>query len=452
MTQKKLECTFDKTALKKPSDKTQLLRLLSDFQNTSIRVTFDHFRAASVITDRILGKAKKIDFNQYPQLVHGLNFKDPVLRELINNEMAIHDKFNEKTLIEQCVALKLPPNTDPIEVKIAYLKNEMQLVVARLQNPSYKALNHQQINTLVGQSQLILEHILSLKDQEKKQSMLLTIAIRTGSHCYRMYLETFADLFHLHVYQAEPLALKEKAALAAQSIREDEFKKYYYAMRPCIQKYYGVTMDVGYLLLKDKNDYHAYEFFAKDYGAFFYLQNESLSKRARGLYAIVEDYVNTYIFLPLIQKAYGGPKTKPLFSDYYNDECLINAAVDGQGKLHLIFKDWCNSMYPEAYTDLLFDEDLYPLSKSDPNIRAMARLMLLDLGLVELKEPYKKQTVTVGSTYGSLFSTFGQSNQVKQASSPLPKHHVDGLCLFKSNGLDSKPARCELSRSYSSCG
>ena len=398
-----------------------------------------------------------MDFNQYPQLFNGLNFEDPVLRELIDNEMAINDKFNEKTLNEQRIALKLPPNTDPIEVKIAYLKQEMLLVAERLKNPSYKALNHQQINTLIGQSQLMLEQVLTLKDQEKKQAMLLTIAIRTGSHCYRMYLETFAELFHLHVYQAGPLALKEKAALAAQSIREDVFKKYYYAMRPCVQTWYANTMDVGYLLLKDKNDYHAYELFAKNYGAFFYLQNESLSKRARGLYTILEDYFNTYIFLPFVQKAYGqkaygGPKTKPLFSDYYNDECLINAAVDGKGKLHLIFKEWCNSIYPEAYIDLLFDDDLYPVSQNDPNVRAMARLMLLDLGLVELKEPYQKKVPVAQSSYCGLFSSLGQSKQSKPVGVTLTNHHAKGLGLFSANVIDKAPERQELSRSYSSMG
>ena len=429
------EWSFDKTLSRKPTNKKTLDLFLENFITKPIRITFNHFRAASVITDQILGKAKKMNFTDYSQLFNQIDFKNPTVRTLIQNEMVIHDKFNEKTLDERRGELNLSPETEPVDVQIAFLKREMTYVVARLNNPSYKALNHQQINTLVGQAQLILENTLAMKDEQKKQSILLTLAIRTGSHCYRMYLETFAELFHAHVATNQPLSLREKAALAAQSVREDEFKKYYYKIRPFLRQYYAATYDLGYLLLEDKNDYHAYELFANDFGAAFYLQNESLSRRFRGLYRIVDDYINTYIFFPLLGAVF---KSKCLFSDYYNDECLIDAAVDGKGKLHLIFQEWCNAVYPEAYMELLLDEDLYPVDKKDPKIRAMAKLMLLDLNLVELTEPFKNKIEAVSSTYDKLCSMLGYGKPAQPVHTPLATNNYrEKSSLFSSCALDN---------------
>lgn len=422
------EFSFEKQAIQKPTQKSALLALLEPFKRAPVRVTFNHFREASVVTDKVLGKAKAIDFSEYIKAFNALDFQSPELRAFIFDEMAIHDKFHECSYGEHRVRLKLPPETQEVDVQIAFLKQELAATVQRLNNPSYRALNHQQINTLLGQSRLVLDFLLKTKDADVRKCILLSLAIRTGTHCYRMYIETFAELFHAHVYKDAPLTLKDKAVLAAQSLREDKFRAYYYEVLPKIRKLQAYSLNLGYFLSADKDDYHTYEDFALNYGGYFYLQNQSLSQRVRSLFDVFMDYVNTYGFLKVIG-------SNCLFSDHYHEACLIDAVVDGKGKLHLIFKAWCESLYPDAYHDVMLDEDLFPVKKDDVNLRALAKMMLLDLGLVELTQPYEKlqqQGNKTPSTYDWMLSLLGYGAKVSPPLKPVQKPQETFSNVFKS--------------------
>ncbi len=407
----------------RPANRAELSNLLNQLQNSGIKVTFNHFRHASVITDQLIGRAPCIDFEQYNTLFNQLDFASLSIQNSILNEMALHDKFHQKSFDEHRTTLNLPANTEDVDVQIAYLKQEMGVAVERLKNPSYKALNNQQMNILVGQARMVLDATLKTKNNADRQNILLSVAIRTGNHCNRMYIETFSELFHAHAYKNAPLTLRDNAALLAQSVREDQFKKYYYHTLPMLRNYLKSIGSPGYLLSADRNDYHAYENFAVQYGGFFYLQNQSLSIRVRDPIDILMDYLNKYGILKVI-----GPKC--LFSDHYNGECLIDAVVDGRGKLHKVFQEWCSTLYPGetgAYIDFLFDDDMMPLSEDTSHIRALAKLMLLDLGLVELTEPFLKiSTVAETSTYSKLLTIFGFDCHTRPTPSPVPSSTTTG--------------------------
>lgn len=394
----------------RPTNKAELIRILDKFKDPAIRVTFNHFREASVVIDRLIGNAKPVDFNKFNSLFNQMNFQDPDLRNVILNEMALNDKFHSKAQEDHRKTFNMDASADYVDIQIAYLKQEMNFAVTKLLNPSYKGLNHQQINTMIGQARLVLDFVLKCPDETKRRTILLSVAIQAGSHCFRQFSETFAELFHAHVYKDAPLCLKDKAALVAQSVREVKFKDYYYHVYEPLRLFNTATYSVDTYLTADKNDYHAYENFAVQYGQFFYLQNQTLSQRVRGMYNILTDYYNTYIFWPIVEAGYNnvvlqnhslntGPK-KCLFSDHYNAECLIESALSGTGKaykngeknFYTIFEAWCNDIYPGAYYDITLDEDSYPIPATDIRLRALVKLMLLDLGLVELV-PLKQQTL-----------------------------------------------------------
>ena len=151
----------------------------------------------------------------------------------------------------------------------------------------------------------------------------------------------------------------------AQAVRDEQYKRYYYAM---MKKMFATMIDV--------NDYHSYEAFVLNAGGtFFYLQNQDLQNRYPDLMDIIDDLV-MYSVLKL--------KKAPLFNTYYNEETLIKHVLDG--KLHPLFQEWCEEFYEGAYKEWVLDE--YAIPKKDcPNVRKLASLMLLDLGLVELTNP-----------------------------------------------------------------
>ena len=273
------------------------------------------------------------------------------------------------------------------------------------------------MNALRGQAKAVL--IAVTKNDiplAMQQQVLLTLAIRTGQHCNRMYLETFADLFHRCGYHAQKLSLKERAVLLAQSAREDAFKRYYYAFMPVWRKIQASTLNPDYFLSADVNDYHAYELFARQFGAFFYLPNQTLSRRTRSFFEIASDHVFSY----LLKLA----NAKLCFSDYYNTEYLIKAVLDGQGKLHGVFKDWCDTIYPEAYNESRLDEDLYPVADDNPRLRTLACLMLLDLGLVESTTPLLNNLSSARpSSYRALLSAFGYRSVSSHPPNKIQVNH-----------------------------
>ena len=416
MASKRQQLSFDdllEGTNQRPTNKAELDRILDKFKNPAVRVTFNHFRDASVVIDRLIGNAPTVDFNEFDTLFNQMDFQDPTLRASILNQMALNDKFNQKEISHYRQTFHMDADADVVDVQIAYLKKEMKEAVTKLVSPAYKGLDHQQVNTMRGQAGLVLDFILTKSpDEIKKRHILLSVAIQAGSHCFRQFSETFAELFHAHVYKEAPLSLRDNAVLVAQSVREVKFKDYYYHVYDALRLWNMHSASVDALLTADKNEYHAYENFAIQYGQFFYLQNQTLSQRTRSIQDIIKDYMNRHLVLPTAGLLYAekypqeAPK-KCLFSDHYNAECLIQSALPGnriyknsEKNLFKIFEAWCDAIYPGAYREVTLDEDYFPVPVTDKRLRALVKLMLLDFGLVELV-PLKEATLS--SLFNEIF-------------------------------------------------
>ena len=353
-------------------------------RNLGLHVTFNHFYKSHQIMEKILDGTPKVHYDDYLALFKGLNVQSNELRDAINNEMSLHDKFNEKSLDEHCVELKLPPNTPPIDIQIAYLTREMSYFVDRLQHPSYRDLTHQQVAEMHRNARFILNYITNeraVSNQEsalsKREIILLSIATRTGSHCNRIYLDTLSEISSEPAYgllKELRLTLPERAMLMAQSAREEAFRRYYYAAAPEFKK----TNAMFAATWQDLNDYHTYEDFVNTFGSNFYLRNPTLTNRFRMIFDVLSDKFWFYYLSRIAPDL--------LFSNYYNKDYLIKQAVSPEGALHQIFIEWCEEKFPYCYQEFVYDDDM--LLNSGPKLNALAELMLLDLEILGLSKPY----------------------------------------------------------------
>ena len=360
------ELSLEKIIGQECENQTQLRYALSTFQSKTrpVRVTFNHFHASYELSERVFANAPQVDFRDYKRHFNELDFNSPEIRTSILNEMAVHDKFHGEPLEQHQKNLNLPEQSDIEDIYIAYLKNEMNYLVERLTNISYRDLNNQQVNALQGQARHLLDHLNKTQNTNDKINLLISLAIRTGAHCNRIYLEVFSELSQ-DVCPPVGLTLKEQVIFDAQSAREGAFRKYYYIL----------AKKIGLDYMFDLNDYHTYENFAAGYGQYFYLRNASLSQRVR----TISDFINEKILSNIL--IYDASS----FSDYYTESFLVNEVL--QGKLHPSFQAWCAEIYPNCYDEMVLDNDSL-VKTNAPTVQALAKLMLLDCGIVELIEPY----------------------------------------------------------------
>jgi hypothetical protein len=246
-------------------------------------------------------------------------------------------------------------------------------------------LTAEQVAVMHRYARLLLPKIAELSS-EKRNDILLHLAICTGSHCNRIYLETLSSLAeelgcltndHAHT-------LRERALLAAQASRETAFRTYYYKAIAILKKKHPTAFGT---LFDDVNDYHTYELFVRTFGANFYLRNPTLTLR----YRTSEDIYRSITVHSALTKL-GFTDEKLLFSQIYNPEYLVDQVITPGTKLHTILIAWCEERFPSCYQTVLYDED-YLINKG-AKIRALAELMLLDLDILELNEPYPEHPMS----------------------------------------------------------
>ncbi len=390
----------------KPSSSQQLKQLLNHLKPAlSVRITYNHFRDSALATQKLLANAPVLNNAEYSRLFNKLDFNKPNLRELIVNQMAVHDKFHEKSLEQRRIEFNLPTDCEDAEIHIAFLKKEMEHLVERLNHPSAsRSINHEQRITMCGQARRVLEHLLQHEaNVDQQERILLNLALRTGSHCSRIYLETFAEICNSLHFETAELSLRERTVLAAQVLRDEQYKKYYYFV---MKNLYGFI---------DLNDYHSYENFVAYYGMFFYLQNQSLQNRYPDGIDLLADR-GYYYFL----KAMG----QPVFAEYYNEGTLIESVTSGL--LHPLFQLWCEEFYEGAYDQWVLDE-YSSVKENAPDVLALAKLFLLDLGLVELTQPLAENIlaqVKPSSHRGPLQNVLKARNTITEA---MNGEHILGV-------------------------
>lgn len=340
-------------------------------------VTFNHFYESYQIVEKILVKAPPVNYDDYLTMFNQANFESEALRDIITNQMSLHDKYNQKSSDERCVEFGLPVNTSPVDVQIAYLRREMTYFVERLKSPSFRDLNQQQVAVLHQYARLILPKITNLPIEERDAN-LVSLALTTGSHCNRIYLETLSSMAEaLGVLIKDTLTVRENAIVQAQAARETIFRTYYYKTVKLLKQ----NNPIYDTIFSDIDDYHTYETFVQMFGANFYLRNPTLTLRNRTTTDVYRDQTMHYSLSKL-----GFKDEKMLFSQMYTPSYLVEQVLDSRGKLHKIFIDWCEEHFPNCYKEVLFDEDF--LLKTNGNTKALAELMLLDLDILDLDTAY----------------------------------------------------------------
>jgi len=365
--------THEQTPL--PQHLHELESLLSTMNKRKTQVTFDHFEEANDVSNSLYTHVPTVDFNQYLHLFEQLDFSSQALQNKVMHEMNEHHKYSEKSHKTHALELNLPTETSIPEIKIAWLKREMNLMAHRLKNPSYRDLSHETMATMHGQASYLLAYLNEAHDKVKKENILLTLALQTGSHCNGSYVDTFADLNqHYTTFHPTPLTTRERVILAAQSIREEQFRAYYYAIMTQLQHH----LPVSQLLWDDIRDHYTYEYFVTQFGSFYYLRNPELQTSQRTFSDIIH---NTAWYYLLSTDTIKHVLKKSLFSDYYNSETLVHEILEG--KLHEFFRTWCEETYPGSYDAFVWDDDNLSVKTKSTQAIKLAELMLLDLGLVE---------------------------------------------------------------------
>ncbi|NDH09445.1 MAG: hypothetical protein EBY16_07525 [Gammaproteobacteria bacterium] len=371
--------SFEESGISKPQNKADLEKMLARIKDQPVALTFDHMRQSALLIEQmsqlaISQSAEAVDYDLFITLFEQIDLEDKALRATIEAEITQNDDFLKKEREEN------PEGLNQYERIRAYLKAEILEMVKRLKSNEPRALSPDRVAILKGQAGLILAHLEKLGNKHPQFSAtLLRLALSTGHHCSRMYLECFADIITNNglIYKSTTLSLKERVLVRTQDIKSEEFRKCYYKIMGHAKKLPQLldVVDNGgnfYSLLQpDSTDFHSYENFVLAYGPNFYLNNSSYSIRFRGLKDIILDMNRS--LLPV------------RFADFYNHDLLIKEVIEG--KLSADFVQWCQSFYPNAYQDMCLDEDSW-FDKNNPNLKALATLMLLDCNIIQFKTPF----------------------------------------------------------------
>jgi hypothetical protein len=327
--------------------------------NLELHVTFDHFYESYQLVDNILKDVPSVNYQRYLVLFDRIDFKDVDVQEHMLCQMYAHDKFNGQDLQGLSQDELIARQKD-------YLRQEMAVFVERLEQSSHRDLTHLQAANMHGYARLLLSNMEHYRADDQA-SLLIAIAMTTGSHCYRSYTEnlsTFAAEKEL-LFKRE-LTLREHALLAVQDIRETAFRTYYYDTVRVFNQYNPFWTDV--------DDYFTYEDFVCWFGLNFYLRNVSFTIGLREASQVLWDRVIAFIF-----RGY-----QLLFCEKYDVKYLVDRAIDPKEKLYPIFLKWCAD---RGVNILQLDEDLRPIERNPDELRALAELMLLDLNIVDVKTP-----------------------------------------------------------------
>lgn len=349
-----------------------------------VHVTFNHFYDSHQLVETILADAPPIDYEDYFALFNQCDFKSPAFRDTIASQMLLHDKYHEKAFADRCAEFGLSHQAELVDVQIAYLRREMTYFVQRFNNPSYRDLTAQQVAVMHRYVRLLLPKIKQLP-VARQNDIILTIAICTGSHCNRIYLETLSSLAEeFGCLVNDTLTFREQAMLEVQAVREAAFRRYYYHAAKLLKNKNPVFKKI----FEDLDDYHTYELFVKLFGANFYLRNPTLTLRYRTTQEIYRDKT---VHMSLSRLHFTDEKM--LFSQTYNAAYLVDQVLRPESKLHTVFIRWCREHFPSGYENIVYDDDHW--LKNGPQIKALAELMLLDLGILELNDAYPLGDVSI---------------------------------------------------------
>ncbi len=165
--------------------------------------------------EKISKQGKNINYDEFIDLFQQVNLEDADLQAQIRAELLASDHYQ----------------IEPSQEIGAYLKQQIGIMVERLKTSSPRNMTPEQVAILKGQGGLILNHLKTLRrtNYQLFTRIIIELAIRTGAHCSRIYLESFSNILTTHHLQKIPkLCLKELVLLKTQKIKNEAFTKYYY--------------------------------------------------------------------------------------------------------------------------------------------------------------------------------------------------------------------------------
>lgn len=402
-----------------------------------LHVTFDHFHESYQLVEDILNIVPRVDYQRYLELFDAIDFNNEKIQDTILCQMYAHDKFNGQNLDSFSSKKAL------VAHQIAYLKQEMRVFVERLEQSSHRDFTHLQAANMHGYARLLLSKIEAYPSAERADA-LVAIAITTGSHCYRAYLQNLSEIAaEKEILFSPDLTLREHALLAVQDIRETAFRTYYYDTVRVFNQYNPFWTDV--------DDYFTYEDFVYWFGLNFYLRNVSFTQGFREASEVICDRLFAYFFrgqgeydlalmssldddfteaqkntiyiseesktyfvkgmkekvpftkyvdltdleeklhdanfnkkiLTMTSKA-GHTLQRLLFCEHYTVDYLVDQAIHPERKLYPIFLEWCAE---RGVNVLHLDDDFMPIAHDPDELRALAEMMLLDLNIIDVKQP-----------------------------------------------------------------
>ncbi len=364
---------------KKKFNIENLKKLATKIYPKKLKVTFDHFSKSYDVIAKLTKDVPSIAFDNYSTLLNKVDFDSEGIKNLLMAQFVVQDEFMAISYAGHRQALGLGETTSEHQVRVAYLTNQMQLTVSRLNTAICKDLPQERVLQLQKQARYILQFIDNNfeKNNETCSLLLINIALKAGQHCNRMYIDTFADLFS----EATPdqtnveLSLAESFALAMQEFREKTFKNYYFKTVKKLKE----ENPLFNAIYSDVTDYHSYESFVGTFGQSLYLKNPLLGQE---LIKTPIDIIFAY-YLKLIF----GIDQMSFDYDYCVDAMVKEILSPAQAPLlHKLFERWLEEIQPGAYNEFVLDEDCMLDSSSDVVI-GLVKLMLLDLSVADFEKP-----------------------------------------------------------------
>jgi len=328
-----------------------------------LHVTFDHFHESYQLVEDILKDVPRVDYQRYLKLFDAIDFNNEKIQDTILCQMYAHDKFNGQNLDG------FSSNKALVAHQIAYLKQEMRVFVERLEQSSHRDFTHLQAANMHGYARLLLSKMEAYSSDERAD-VLVAIAITTGSHCYRAYLQNLSEIAaEKGILFSPDLTFREHAMLVVQDIRETAFRTYYYHTVRVLNQYLYFN-----IIWADVDDYFTYEDFVYWLGLNFKLSNVSFTLGFREASEVICDRLFAYFFRG----------SKLLFCEHYTVDYLVDQAIHPEKKLYPIFLEWCAE---RGVNVLHLDDDFMPIAHDPDELRALAELMLLDLNIIDVKQP-----------------------------------------------------------------
>ncbi len=361
--------------LVKELSQSKIKALVQYISPKRIHLTFDHLRQSYDVIGRLTKMRPEVNFNKYRKLFNQIDFNNEDLKSQIEAQFLSQDDFLMQSIPELIQKYGLPQTATRYQVMQAYLADEMNETIRRLNTCRSKDLPRERLISMNNQAAHALDCIEKNWQGTRKlaSQLLLKIAFQTGSHCNRMYCETFSEIYHEYIVQDSlELTTQERIVLSAQKQRERAVKSYYYKMVSILK----ADVPVMDSLLEDANDYHTYEVFMYIVGPSLYVYNPLLGQ------ALVKSWINLLVahyFKWLLDEF------NLSFTDDYNVLSFIETIKDSTSEMHRLFKTWLDQEAPEFYDSFLTDEDgILDVKNNLKLIHGLAKLFLLDNDIAEM--------------------------------------------------------------------